>query len=41
MKFALLGCLVGGLLFAGSQDSDLNVNRRYKAHAGLRITGLP
>jgi len=29
MKLASLGCLVGSLLFAGSQDSDLNVNRRY------------
>jgi len=29
MKFVLLGCLVGGLVFAGTQDSDLNVNRRY------------
>ena len=30
MKFAWLGCLlVGSLLFAGTQDSDLNVNKRY------------
>ncbi len=30
MKFSWLGCLlVGGLLLAGTQDSDLNVNRRY------------
>ena len=34
MRFALLGRLVGGLLFAGTvfagtQDSDLNVNKRY------------
>jgi len=29
MKFALLGCLVGSLVYAGTQDSDLNVNRRY------------
>ena len=30
MKFALLACLLAGsLLFAGNQDSDLNVNRRY------------
>src|SRR5262249_5095377 len=30
MKLAWLGCLlVGTLLFAGTQDSDLNVNRRY------------
>jgi hypothetical protein len=29
MKYALFGCLVGSLLFAGTQDSDLNVNRRY------------
>ena len=29
MKLAWLGCLVGGLLFAGTQDSDVNVNRRY------------
>ena len=30
MKYAWLGCLlVGGLLFAGTQDSDLNVNTRY------------
>ena len=29
MKLAVVGCLVGGLLFAGTQDSDLNVNRRY------------
>ena len=30
MKFAALSCLVlGGLLYAGTQDSDLNVNKRY------------
>jgi len=30
MKLAWLGCLfLGGLLYAGNQDSDLNVNRRY------------
>ena len=30
MKYSWLGCLlVGSLLFAGTQDSDLNVNRRY------------
>src|SRR5438105_3367628 len=30
MKHAWLGCLfVGSLLFAGTQDSDLNVNKRY------------
>jgi hypothetical protein len=30
MKLAWLGCLlVGTLLFAGTQDSDLNVNKRY------------
>jgi outer membrane protein assembly factor BamA len=30
MKHSWLGCLlVGGLLFAGTQDSDLNVNKRY------------
>ena len=30
MKLAWLGCLfVGSLLYAGNQDSDLNVNRRY------------
>ena len=29
MKLALLGCLVGGLVHAGTQDADLNVNRRY------------
>jgi hypothetical protein len=30
MKSSWLGCLlVGSLLFAGTQDSDLNVNRRY------------
>jgi hypothetical protein len=30
MKYAWLGCLfVGGLLFAGPQDSDNNVNARY------------
>ena len=30
MKYCWLGCLlVGNLLFAGTQDSDLNVNRRY------------
>lgn len=30
MKLAWLGCLcMGGLLFAGDQDSDQNVNRRY------------
>ena len=30
MKYCWLGCLlVGSLLFAGTQDSDLNVNTRY------------
>jgi hypothetical protein len=31
MRYARLGCLVllGSLLFAGSQDSDINVNTRY------------
>lgn len=29
MKLALLGSLVGSLLLAGTQDSELNVNRRY------------
>jgi hypothetical protein len=30
MKYAWLACLIsGGMLFAGSQDSDLNVNKRY------------
>ena len=30
MKYAWLGCLLfGGLLFAGTQDSDINVNTRY------------
>ena len=30
MKHAWLGCLLAGsLLFAGTQDSDLNVNKRY------------
>ena len=30
MKYSWLACLfAGGLLFAGTQDSDLNVNRRY------------
>jgi hypothetical protein len=30
MKYSWLGCLlVGSLLFGGTQDSDLNVNRRY------------
>jgi Omp85 superfamily domain len=30
MKYSWLGCLlVGSLLFAGTQDSDLNVNKRY------------
>ena len=30
MKYAWLGCLlVGSQLFAGTQDSDLNVNKRY------------
>ena len=30
MKHAWLGCLfLGGLLFAGTQDSDINVNTRY------------
>ena len=30
MKYTWLGCLmVGSLLFAGTQDSDLNVNKRY------------
>jgi hypothetical protein len=31
MKYAWLGCLIsGGLLFAGTQGSDTNVNSRYK-----------
>jgi hypothetical protein len=30
MKYAWLGCLIsGGLLLAGTQDSDINVNKRY------------
>src|SRR5262249_48307532 len=30
MKFAWLGCMLfGGLLFAGTQDSEFNVNSRY------------
>jgi hypothetical protein len=34
MKFAWLGCLVvGGLLFGGTQDSDINVNTRYTVDA--------
>jgi len=29
MKYTWLGCLlVGSLLFAGTQDSELNVNKR-------------
>lgn len=34
MKYAWLGCLlVGGVLFGGTQDSDLNVNTRYTVDA--------
>ncbi|SPE31970.1 conserved hypothetical protein [Candidatus Sulfopaludibacter sp. SbA3] len=34
MKYAWLGCLVfGGLLFGGTQDSDINVNTRYTVDA--------
>lgn len=34
MKFVWLGCLVfGGLLFGGTQDSDINVNTRYTVDA--------
>jgi surface antigen Omp85-like protein len=34
MKYAWLGCLLfGGLLFGGTQDSDINVNTRYKVDA--------
>ena len=34
MKYVWLGCLLfGGLLFGGTQDSDLNVNTRYKVDA--------
>ena len=34
MKHAWLGCLVfGGLLFGGTQDSDVNVNTRYTVDA--------
>jgi hypothetical protein len=34
MRLALPGCLLlGSLLFAGNQDSDLNVNRRYTVDA--------
>jgi hypothetical protein len=30
MRYSWLGCLcLGGLLFAGTQDADLNVNKRY------------
>jgi outer membrane protein assembly factor BamA len=29
MKFAWLGILLAGVLYAGTQDSDLNVNKRY------------
>src|SRR5581483_2006594 len=34
MKHAWLGCLLfGGLLFGGTQDSDINVNNRYVVDA--------
>jgi hypothetical protein len=34
MKFAWFGCLLfGGLLFGGTQDSDINVNTRYTVDA--------
>jgi hypothetical protein len=34
MKYVWLGCLVfGGLLFGGTQDSDINVNTRYTVDA--------
>jgi hypothetical protein len=34
MKYAWLGCLLfGGLLFGGTQDSDINVNTRYTVDA--------
>jgi hypothetical protein len=34
MRYAWLGCLLfGGLLFGGTQDSDLNVNTRYTVDA--------
>ncbi len=34
MKYAWLGCLLfGGLLFGGTQDSDINVNTRYVVDA--------
>ena len=39
MKYAWLGCLfVGGLLFAGPQDSDSNVNARYTVETVI-VTG--
>lgn len=38
MKLALLGCLVGGLVLAGTQDADLNVNRRYTVD-GVIVAG--
>lgn len=38
MRFAWLGCLAGSLLFAGTQDSDLNVNKRYTVD-GVIVAG--
>lgn len=34
----LMGCLLGGLLLAGTQDSDVNVNRRYTVD-GVVVAG--
>ena len=39
MKYPWLGCLLlGSLLFAGNQDADLNVNRRYTVDTVI-VTG--
>lgn len=38
MKFAWLGILLAGVVWAGTQDSDLNVNRRYTVD-GVTVAG--
>lgn len=38
MKFAWLGILLAGAIMAGTQDSDLNVNKRYTVD-GVTVAG--
>jgi len=36
-----VGLLVNSRALEGMTAVILNVNKRYKAHAGIRLTGLP